>query len=92
MVASTLTMAQLTPLVTEISALSRRPRTLAVQISSRRAPGPLNLLLDSPGIKIPGDGEWLARNHDTHHRRQYRKVHLMMDTVTGDIRGLEFTF
>ena len=70
---------------------SRRQKTLAVQISSRRAPGPLNLLVDSTGIKFLGDGEWLARKHGTHRRRQYRKVHLAMDTATGDIRAVEFT-
>ncbi len=72
-------------------ASSRRQKTLAVQISSRRAPGPLNLLVDSTGIKFQGDGEWLARKHGTHRRRQYRKVHLAMDTATGDIRAVEFT-
>ena len=43
------------------------------------------------GIKFPGDGEWLARKHGTQRRRQYRKVHLAMDTATGDIRAVEFT-
>lgn len=31
-----------------------------------------------------------ARKHGTHRRRQYRKVHLAMDTATGDIRAVEF--
>ena len=53
--------------------------------------GLLNLLVDSTGIKFLGDGEWLARKHGTHRRRQYRKVHLAMDTATGDIRAVEFT-
>ena len=47
--------------------------------------------MDSAGIKFLGDGEWLARKHGTHRRRQYRKVHLAMDTATGDIRAVEFT-
>ncbi len=47
---------------------------------------------DSSGIKFLGDGEWLARKHGTHRRRQYRKVHLAMDTGTDDIRAVEFTF
>lgn len=91
MVASILEMAGLDWPVPDFSTLSRRQKTLAVQISSRRAPGPLNLLVDSTGIKFLGDGEWLARKHGTHRRRQYRKVHLAMDTATGDIRAVEFT-
>ncbi len=33
-------------------------KTLKVQIPYRRAGGPLNLLVDSTGIKFLGDGEW----------------------------------
>ena len=77
--------------IPDFSTLSRRQKTIAVQLSSRRAPGPLNLLVDSTGIKFLGDGEWRARKHGTHRRRQYRKVHLAMDTATGDIRAVEFT-
>ena len=91
MVASILSMAGLDWPVPDFSTLSRREQTITVQIPSRRAPGPLNLLVDSTGIKFLGDGEWLARKHGTHRRRQYRKVHLAMDTATGDIRAVEFT-
>lgn len=91
MVSSILEMAGLDWPVPDFSTLSRRQKTLIVQIPSRRAPGPLNLLVDSTGIKFLGDGEWLARKHGTQRRRQYRKVHLAMDTATGDIRAVEFT-
>ena len=91
MVASILSMAGLDWPVPDFSTLSRREKTITVQIPSRRAPGPLNLLVDSTAIKFLGDGEWLARKHGTHRRRQYRKVHLAMDTATGDIRAVEFT-
>ncbi len=43
------------------------------------------------GLRKPDEREWLARKHGTHRRRQYRKVHLAMDTATGDIRGGEST-
>ena len=54
MVASFLKMAGLYWAVPDFSTLSRRQKTLAVQISSRRAPGPLNLLVDSTGIRFLG--------------------------------------
>ncbi len=91
MVASILSMAGLDWPVPDFSTLSRRQKTIEVQITHRRAAGPLNLLVDSTGIKFLGDGEWLARKHGTQRRRQYRKVHLAMDTATGDIRAVEFT-
>ncbi|WP_301538892.1 IS5 family transposase [Pseudogemmobacter hezensis] len=92
--------------VPDFSTLSRRQKRITVQISNRRAPGPLNFLVDSTGIKFLGDGEWFARKHGTQRRRQYRKDNrrgndpldrflilliLAMDTATGDIRAVEFT-
>ncbi len=46
---------------------------------------------DSTGIRFLGDGEWQARKHVVQGRRQWRKVHLAMDTATSDIRAVEFT-
>ena len=91
MVASLLKMAGLDWAVPDYTTLCRRQRTLAVQIPYRRADGPLNLLVDSTGIKFLGDGEWQARKHGVQGRRQWRKVHLAMDTATSDIRAVEFT-
>ncbi len=104
MVASLLKMANLDLAVPDYTTLCRRQRTLVVQIPYRRADGPLNLLVDSTGIKFLGDGEWQARKHGIQGRRQSlpshgllahrergRKVHLAMDTATSDIRAVEFT-
>jgi hypothetical protein len=77
--------------VPDYSTLCRRQKTLKVQIPYRRAEGPLNLLVDSTGIKFLGDGEWQARKHGVQGRRQWRKVHLAMDSATSDIRAVEFT-
>ena len=91
MVASLLRLAGLNWSVPNFSTLCRRQKNLAVQIPYRRADGPLNLLVDSTGIKFLGDGEWQARKHGVQGRRQWRKVHLAMDTATSDIRAVEFT-
>ena len=91
MVASLLKMADLDWAVPDYTTLCRRQKTLAVQIAYRRADGPLNLLVDSTGIKFLGDGEWQVRKHGVQGRRQWRKVHLAMDTATSDIRAVEFT-
>ncbi|OED50504.1 transposase [Rhodobacteraceae bacterium (ex Bugula neritina AB1)] len=91
MVASLLKMAGLDWPAPDFSTLCRRQKTLKVQIPYRRADGPLNLLVDSTGIKFLGDGEWQVRKHGASRRRQWRKVHLAMDTTTSDIRAVEFT-
>ena len=41
-------------------------------------------------IKFLGDGEWQARKHGVQGRRQWRKVHLAMDTATSAIGAVEF--
>ena len=91
MVASLLRLAGLDWSVPDFSTLSRRQKTLAVQIPYRRVDALLNLLVESTGIKFLGDGEWQARKHGVQSRRQWRKLHLAMDTVTSDIRAVEFT-
>ena len=55
MVASLLRMANLDWPVPDYSTLCRRQKTLAVQIPYRRSDEPLNLLVDSTGIKFLGD-------------------------------------
>ena len=91
MVVSLLKLAGLDWPVPDFSTLCGKQKTLAVQIPYRRADGPLNLLVASTGIKFLGDGEWQARKHGVQGRRQWRKVHLAMDTATSDIRAVEFT-
>lgn len=55
--------------VPDFSTLSRRQKTLAVTIPYRGSHGPLNLLIDSTGIKAEGEGEWHARKHGGAKRR-----------------------
>ena len=43
--------------VPDFSTLSRRQKTLAVNIQYRGSKGPLHLLIDSTGIKVEGEGE-----------------------------------
>ncbi|BAQ68006.1 transposase, IS4 family protein [Rhodovulum sulfidophilum] len=91
LVESLIRMAGLDWPVPDFSTLCRRQARLAVQIPYRASGQPLNLLIDSTGIKFRGDGEWLARKHGASRRRQWRKVHLAMDAGTGDVRAVEFT-
>jgi hypothetical protein len=77
--------------VPDFSTLSRRQKTLNVNIPYRGSKGPLHLLIDSTGIKVEGEGEWNARKHGGAKRRIWRKVHLGIDEKTLEIRAVEFT-
>ena len=77
--------------VPDFSTLSRRQKTLQVNIPYRGSGGPLHLLIDSTGIKVEGEGEWNARKHGGAKRRVWRKIHIGIDEKTLEIRAAEFT-
>jgi transposase len=52
---------------------------------------PLHLLVDSTGLKIYGEGEWLYQKHGIRSRRRWRKLHLGIDAVTHEIVAVELT-
>jgi hypothetical protein len=90
-VASLLKLAGLDWPVSDFSTLSRRQKTLAVNIPYRGSKGPLHLLIDSTGIKVEGEGEWHARKHGGAKRRVWRKIHIGIDEKTLEIRAVEVT-
>ena len=77
--------------VPNFSTLSRRRKTLKVNIPYRGSAGPLHLLIDSTGIKVEGEGEWNARKHGGTKRRVWRKIHIRIDEQMLEIRAVEFT-
>src|SRR3981081_3537984 len=72
------------------STISRRGETLPV---SRPRPGsePVQLLVDSTGLKLCGPGEWLAEKHAAKVRQSWRKLHIGVDADTGQIIAAELT-
>ncbi len=53
--------------------------------------GPLNLQIDSTGIKAEGEGEWNASKHDGAKRRIWRRIHIAIDEEMLQVRALEVT-
>jgi hypothetical protein len=77
--------------VPDFSTLCRRQRKLNVTIPYRGGDGPLNLLIDSTGIKAEGEGEWHARKHGGPKRRIWRKIHIGIHEETLEVRAVEIT-
>src|SRR5215211_5016886 len=78
--------------VPDHTTLSRRAATVKVPRPRRPSTDagggdaePLHLLVDSTGLKLCGAGEWLLEKHGTRTRRSWRKLHLGVDTGTGQI-------
>ena len=77
--------------VPDFSTLCRRQKALNVSLPYREGNGPLNLLIDSTGIKAEGEGEWNARKHGGPKRRIWRKIHIGIDEETLEVRAVEVT-
>lgn len=75
----------------DFSTLCRRQKTLNVNLPYRGSTGPLNLLIDSTGIKAEGEGEWNARKHGGSKRRVWRKIHNGIDEEPLEVRAVEVT-
>ena len=72
--------------VPHYSTFCRRAGALAVPKLARPAGGgPLHLAIDATGLKVHGEGEWKVRVHGKGKRRVWRKLHLGVDTTTGEI-------
>ena len=71
--------------------LSRRGGGLTILPKRIDRNEPLHLLVDSTGLKIYGEGEWLDQKHGIRSRRRWRKLHLGVDADTHEIVAVELT-
>jgi hypothetical protein len=71
--------------------LSRRGGGLTVLPNRVGRDEPLHLLVDSTGLKIYGEGEWLDQKHGVRSRRRWRKLHLGVDADTHEVVASELT-
>ena len=71
--------------------LSRRNRNLAPIIrGDLRRKGPLDIVVDSTGLSIHGEGIWRQEKHGNHKRRGWRKLHIAVDNE-GLLRSCSIT-
>ncbi len=70
--------------VASIATLCRRRKTLSIEPWVRDTSGPLDLVLDSTGLKIYGQGEWCRAKHGKK-RRGWKKLHIGLDVKSGMI-------
>lgn len=72
------------------STLSRRGRSLTIRLP-KQARGALDLVIDSSGLKVYGEGEWKVRQHGASRRRTWRKIHLAIDPSRQEIQAAILT-
>jgi hypothetical protein len=76
--------------VPDHSTLSRRGKDLKVKLP-KKARQNLNIVMDSTGLKIYGEGEWKVRQHGVSKRRTWRKLHIGANPEDGEIQAVLLT-
>ena len=79
--------------VSHYSCLSRRASSLNVQLTRFKKTGkrPTDLVVDSTGLKIFGEGEWKIRTHGKQKRRTWRKYHVTVNPDSHEVMAMELT-
>ncbi len=68
------------------SVFSSRAKDLQILLRKLLNPGEkLNVIFDSTGIKVFGEGEWKVRKHGYPKRRTWRKIHVGMCADSGQV-------
>jgi len=77
--------------VPDYTTLSKRQGDLDIDLPTSSKSSPMHLVLDSTGLKVYGEGEWKQRIHGKQKRRTWRKLHLGVDSDTGQITAVTLT-
>lgn len=65
--------------------ICRRAKELGQQIKKLSRKRPTDIVFDSTGLKVFGEGEWKVRKHGASKRRTWRKIHLAICPNSHDI-------
>lgn len=71
--------------------ICRRAKTLGKALKKLSNRRPCDIVFDSTGLKVYGEGEWKVRQHGASKRRTWRKLHLGMDPDSKEIIVADLT-
>lgn len=67
------------------TSLAKRAAKLKIDITVEKVTGSIDVVVDSTGLKVHGEGEWKVRQHGVGKRRTWRKIHLAVDPDSHQI-------
>src|SRR3954471_21368015 len=70
---------------------SRRSLGLSLVTEWKQATEPVDVVIDSTGLKVYGAGEWQTEKQGERSRRTWRKLHLAVNSDSGEILASELT-
>jgi hypothetical protein len=77
--------------VPDYTSLAKRAAKLGVSLDIAKRRGPIDVVVDSTGLKVFGEGEWKMRKHGKSKRRTWRKLHLAVNPATHEIEAETLT-
>lgn len=75
--------------IPDYTTCSRRAENLKITLKKKQK-DITDMILDSTGTKVFGEGEWKVRKHGWSKRRTWKKIHLGIDSL-GEIRAVVVT-
>lgn len=91
LLASILQLMRLDLCVPDHTTLSRRAKTVLLRKKPLPHQGPVVVIVDSTGLKVRGEKEWMSYKHGTKQRKVWRKLHLSIDEG-GEILSSTLTY
>jgi hypothetical protein len=73
--------------IPDYTSLAKRAAKLGVALKVGGRKGPIDVVVDSTGLKVFGEGEWKTRKHGVSKRRTWRKLHLAINPETQEIEA-----
>jgi Transposase DDE domain len=73
--------------IPDYTSLAKRAASLRISLDVSRHTGPIDVVVDSTGLKVFGEGEWKMRAHGKSKRRTWRKLHLTINPDTQEIEA-----
>lgn len=71
--------------VPDFTSLAKRAAKLDIALNAVQRKGAIDIVVDSTGLKVFGDGEWKVRKHGAGKHRTWRKLHLAINANTQEI-------
>src|SRR3990172_1007908 len=73
--------------IPDFTSLAKRAAKLGISLCVTLKRGAIDIVVDSSGLKVFGEGEWKMRAHGKSKRRTWRKVHLTVNPQTQEIEA-----
>ena len=77
--------------IPDYTSLAKRAAKMGVSLDIAKHTGRIDVVVDSTGLKVFGEGEWKMRKHGKSKRRTWRKLHLAVNPHTHEIEAETLT-